>query len=127
MANKIGEMIHADRIQPPDDRPIVACGDGSGGKRSADRQRRRRGRARARPASIGSTDIFQIVGARCGQLPRRRQTSNNAELWVLLDCLRHTAGPLRYWTDSGLALKRWRNKQYMRDGEAGANGDLWAP
>ena len=113
-------------------RPLLACGDGSGGTASSDPRLRRAAWAWAlmdnsaspegNAAHVAAGWSSPLVGDfACGQ----KQTVNRAELSALLDFLKQSAGDADFITDSAYVLKGVRRIQSGQHKKLKSNLDLW--
>ena len=108
---------------------LLGCGDGSGGKKTADRRLRRAAWAWVIIDGRQST-ASDVACTRSAALPGRRQTVNRAELTAFIDFVESTSGKIGFVTDSAYVVKgtakirrAMRTKKVLRPK---TNSDLWA-
>ena len=99
--------------------------DASGGSRSKD-PRTRLCRWGISAVALNATGEWHRVAWKSGLLPGRKQTVARAELYALVQLLRHTSGPISFSSDSQLNMKLFKRLVSTRRlRPSWSNLDLW--
>ena len=109
---------------------LLGCGDGSGGKKSADPRLRRAGWAWVLLKNHRAESASDIIYTKTSVLPGKRQTVNRSELAALVDFVASTEGPATFVTDSSYVMtgvsKIRRSSLKGKGAKHKFNADLWA-